>query len=260
MSSSWLVNYGIRRRVTKDTKTLVADHYPQIAQDLLKPLLRLFSHCIDVCNSDMTKFMIMLVVGLRTTMHRDFASRTQAELLSGEIPVFPSLPISVRSIAEILGLPKETIRRKVKELADAGWLAREHGRLYFTAAAYRQLAPIREQIEDLAARYYEVVAALKAGKIELFGSLMNSSHDSLRYDYEVSCPELDSLVEFARTVPGVYGSRMTGAGFGGCTVSLTTDEAVEEFKATVGEQYKKKTGIDASFYVCKAADGASRIR
>jgi DNA-binding GntR family transcriptional regulator len=110
----------------------------------------------------MTKFMIMLVVALRTTMHRDFASRTQAELISGEIPVFPSLPINVRSIAEILGLPKETVRRKVTELADSGWLAREHGRLYFTAAAYQQLAPVREQIEDLAARYYEVVAALKA--------------------------------------------------------------------------------------------------
>jgi DNA-binding Lrp family transcriptional regulator len=106
--------------------------------------------------------MIMLVVALRTTMHRDFESRTQTELLSGEIPVFPSLPISVRSIGEMLGLPKETIRRKVAELAEAGWLVREHGRLYFTAAAYQQLAPVRVQIEELAARYYEVVAALKA--------------------------------------------------------------------------------------------------
>ena len=86
--------------------------------------------------------------------------------MSGDIPVFPSLPISVRSVAEILGLPRETIRRKVTELADAGWLAREHGRLYFTAAAYQQLAPIREEIEGLAARYYEVVAALKAEALQ----------------------------------------------------------------------------------------------
>ncbi|MBP8247716.1 MAG: DeoR family transcriptional regulator [Phenylobacterium sp.] len=125
-------------------------------------MLGLFSHCLIACDNDITKFMIMLVVALRTTMHRDFVARTQGELLSGEVPVFPSLPISVRSVGETLGLPKETIRRKVTELANDGWLVREHGRLYFTAAAYQQLSPVREQIEELAARYYEVVAALKA--------------------------------------------------------------------------------------------------
>lgn len=149
----------------KDTKSLVADHYPQIARDLLRPLLYLFNHCLDTCDNDITKFMVMLVVALRTTMHRDFGTRTQEELLSGEIPVFPCLPVNGRSIAETLGLPKETIRRKVTELADAGWLVREHGRLYFTAAAYQQLAPVREHIEELAARYYEVVAALKSDQI-----------------------------------------------------------------------------------------------
>lgn len=148
--------------VLTDTKALVAECYPRIARDLLRPLLGLFSHCLIVCDNDITKFMIMLAVALRTTMHRDFMTRTQGELLSGEVPVFPSLPISVRSVGETLGLPKETIRRKVMELANDGWLVREHGRLYFTSAAYRQLSPAREQIEELAARYYEVVAALKA--------------------------------------------------------------------------------------------------
>jgi DNA-binding transcriptional regulator YhcF (GntR family) len=153
---------GYPDTVISDTKSLVAGYYPRIARDLLKPLLSLFSHCLDACDCDITKFMVMLVVAVRTTMHRDFGTFTPEQLISGEIPIFPCLPVSVRSVAEILGLPKETIRRKVTELADAGWLVREHGRLYFTAAAYQQLSPVREQIEDLAARYYEVVAALKS--------------------------------------------------------------------------------------------------
>lgn len=94
-------------------------------------------------------------------MHRDFSRRSQKELLSGAIPVLPGLGANTRSIAETLGIPKETVRRKVSELIEAGWLARERGKLYSTARAYQELAPVREQLETLAARYYEVVAALK---------------------------------------------------------------------------------------------------
>ncbi len=89
---------------------------------------------------------------------------------------------------------------------------------------------------------------------------MNASHDSLRDDYEVSCRELDVMVDAARSVTGVLGSRMTGAGFGGCTVSLVDVGAVERFRAEVGRQYKAATGIDPTFYVCRASDGASRIK
>ena len=76
-------------------------------------------------------------------------------------------------------------------------------------------------------RVLKSVEALRAGKIAAFGQLMNQSHESLRENYEVSCRELDAMVDAARKVPGVYGSRMTGAGFGGCTVSMVADEAVD---------------------------------
>jgi galactokinase len=103
------------------------------------------------------------------------------------------------------------------------------------------------------------VTALKAGDIAQFGQLMNASHDSLRDDYAVSCRELDVMVEAARKVEGVYGARMTGAGFGGCAVSLVAQEMTERFQQTVGAAYREATGLQATFYVCQASDGASRI-
>lgn len=108
-------------------------------------------------------------------------------------------------------------------------------------------------------RVVESVAALKAGNVKRFGELMNASHDSLRDDYEVSCLELDAMVDAARKVDGVYGARMTGAGFGGCTVSLVREDAVESFKEQVGREYREATGMEPKFYVCQASDGASRI-
>lgn len=109
------------------------------------------------------------------------------------------------------------------------------------------------------ARVLESVRALRAGDLAAFGRLMNASHDSLRDDYAVSCRELDALVESARQIEGVYGSRMTGAGFGGCTVSLVAEEAVETFQKEVGTAYQQATGLAASFYVCQASEGASRV-
>ena len=85
---------------------------------------------------------------------------------------------------------------------------------------------------------------------------MNASHTSLRDDYEVSCEEIDILVDEAWKIPGVLGSRITGGGFGGCTVSIVKEEAIEEFQEKVGEEYKKKTGIDAEFYIVDIGDGA----
>ena len=103
------------------------------------------------------------------------------------------------------------------------------------------------------------VMALAKGDINSFGKLMNESHISLRDDYEVSCEEIDLLVNLAWSVPGVLGSRMTGGGFGGCTVSLVKTDAVEQFKQIVGHGYKERTGLDAEFYVVNIGDGAHRI-
>ena len=109
------------------------------------------------------------------------------------------------------------------------------------------------------ARTAAAVEALKRGEIAYFGELMTASHVSLRDDYEVTGPELDALAEAAWQVEGVLGSRMTGGGFGGCTVSLVKDEAIETFKAFVGAEYEKKTGLKADFYVAEIGDGVSRL-
>jgi galactokinase len=106
------------------------------------------------------------------------------------------------------------------------------------------------------ARVLEAAEALKAGNLARFGRLMNESHRSLRDDYEVSCRELDLLVELASACDGVYGSRMTGGGFGGCTISLVQSAAVDRFRTTITESYKKETGITPDVYVCSATQGA----
>jgi len=108
-------------------------------------------------------------------------------------------------------------------------------------------------------RVTEAAAAIRRGDLKRFGRLMGESHASLRDDYEVSCAELDKLVEIAVAVPGVYGSRMTGGGFGGCTVSLVRSEAVGVFTQTVRDQYLEATGRVATIHVCDAADGAGRV-
>ncbi len=104
-------------------------------------------------------------------------------------------------------------------------------------------------------RTVKAVQALKENNIALFGELMNQSHDSLRDDYEVTGIELDTLVDEARKIDGVIGSRMTGAGFGGCTVSIVKDAAIEEFKEKVGSAYLKKIGYAADFYVVEVGGG-----
>lgn len=104
-------------------------------------------------------------------------------------------------------------------------------------------------------RTIKAVEALQANDIAQFGQLMNASHVSLRDDYEVTGIELDTLVEEAWKIDGVIGSRMTGAGFGGCTVSLVKDEAIDTFKKQVGEAYLAKIGYSADFYVVEVGDG-----
>lgn len=108
-------------------------------------------------------------------------------------------------------------------------------------------------------RTIKAVQALKANDIELFGKLMNASHVSLRDDYEVTGIELDTLVEEAWKVEGVIGSRMTGAGFGGCTVSIVKDDAVDTFIEKVGTAYKVAIGYAADFYVVQIGDGPAKL-
>lgn len=108
-------------------------------------------------------------------------------------------------------------------------------------------------------RTIKAVAALKAGDIEEFGKLMIASHDSLRDDYEVTGKELDTLVASALKQDGVIGSRMTGAGFGGCTVSIVKNDNIDVFIENVGKEYKDTIGYAADFYVVEVGDGAGTI-
>ncbi len=108
-------------------------------------------------------------------------------------------------------------------------------------------------------RTSDAVKALKAGDLESFGQLMNASHVSLRDDYEVTGPELDCMAEEAWKIDGVIGSRMTGGGFGGCTVSLVKDEAIDTFIKEVGAAYEAKIGIKPEFYIAEIGDGACKI-
>ena len=109
------------------------------------------------------------------------------------------------------------------------------------------------------ARTIRAVSALRVGNITRLGELMNQSHISLRDDYEVSCRELDFLAERAWNTPGVIGSRMTGGGFGGCTISLIEEDAVESYKETISEAYRAEFGIFPTFITAYAGDGAREL-
>ena len=108
-------------------------------------------------------------------------------------------------------------------------------------------------------RVVAAASALKESDVPKFGELMNQSHKSLRDDYEVSCAESDLMVDLARKVEGVYGSRMTGGGFGGCIVNLVHGDSVDEFQSRVVAGYKDATGLTPEIYVCKAVNGTEEL-
>lgn len=108
-------------------------------------------------------------------------------------------------------------------------------------------------------RTLQAVAALKENNLKRFGELMNDSHISLRDDYEVTGIELDTLVEAAWEQPGVIGSRMTGAGFGGCTVSIVETDAIDNFVKNVGDIYRRDIGYHADFYIVEIGDGPAAL-
>jgi galactokinase len=106
-------------------------------------------------------------------------------------------------------------------------------------------------------RVLDAVEALRKADLIRLGALMNASHASLRHLYEVSCPELDRLVELTQSHPGTYGARMTGAGFGGCTVAVLKSAALDDYVHTIVPKYEKETGRKAEIHLCKAVAGVS---
>jgi galactokinase len=129
-------------------------------------------------------------------------------------------------------------------------------------AAYGAYLPeeVRKRAEHIVKEIHRVeqaVQVLRRGEAILFGGLMYAGHVSLRDLYEVSCPELDLLVSATRSIPGCYGARLTGAGFGGCTVNLVAAEKAEAFVRALHDEYQQKTGRNAAIYICQASEGAS---
>jgi galactokinase len=120
---------------------------------------------------------------------------------------------------------------------------------------YRRCRHIASENE----RVNAAAAALGRADLTGFGRLMRESHRSLRDDYEVSCDELDLMVRIAEQIDGVYGARMTGGGFGGCTVNVVRTDAVARFRSLIAQRYAQGTGHAPEIYVCEAADGAARI-
>lgn len=117
----------------------------------------------------------------------------------------------------------------------------------------------RHVVEEIA-RTLRAIPLLKQGNIQEFGRIMNQCHVSLRDLYEVSIPELNTMVEIAQSLPGCYGARLTGAGFGGCTVNLVDHSMAESFGAQLAARYQSQTGLKPEIYVCRASDGARVIR
>jgi galactokinase len=140
-----------------------------------------------------------------------------------------------------------------------------------SALSFAEFMDIKDMIEDETVfrrarhvisennRVLKAIDALKNNELEEFGKLMNESHDSLKEDYEVTGKELDTLVDEARKIDGVLGSRMTGAGFGGCTVSLVNVNSIDDFQLKVGKNYYDRTGLIPEFYVGEVGDGVKQL-
>ena len=143
--------------------------------------------------------------------------------------------------------------KNLAELSQADFEQVEHA--ITDEVAHRRARHVVGEVQ----RTKDAVESLQQGNIDTFGKLMTQSHISLRDDYEVTGLQLDSLAEAAWKVEGVLGSRMTGGGFGGCTVSLVRDEAIPTFIEQVGAEYTEKTGLKADFYIAEIGDGAHRV-
>jgi galactokinase len=165
-------------------------------------------------------------------------------------------------------LGQSAYRDRVRECAEAAAALgveslRDVDMPAFEAAAAR-IAPVpRKRARHVVgedARVEAFLDASRAGDLRRMGELFVASHRSLQHDYEVSCEELDFLVDTAITVPGVYGARMTGGGFGGCTVNLLEPGAVDAFERQVGAAYQERFGKAPVMYRCKPSAGAGEIK
>ncbi len=153
----------------------------------------------------------------------------------------------VRRLAEVLP--------NVRALRDVTLAGLEKYRERLTSIVYKRCRHVITENE----RVGQMASALESNNAELIGKLMDASHRSLRDDYEVSCPELDLMMSLAMQLEGVHGARMTGAGFGGCTVNMVDADLAAQFQSRVAAAYFAETGRRPEIYICEASDGAGRV-
>ena len=144
----------------RDPLPVLRRRYPQLAKDLIGPLLETLHAGREVLDGDLDKFLIVLVVGMRTAEDRRTAALNFEDVLSGAVDEYPSLSTNVRSIADSTGIPKESVRRKVAALVEAGWIRRDENALSLAPHASRMLTGFRERLFLMAIRYHETLAEL----------------------------------------------------------------------------------------------------
>ena len=143
----------------------------------------------------------------------------------------------------------------IRSLRDVSFEDLERNRARLSDVVYRRCRHVITENQ----RVERAATMLEQGNFDEFGKLMGASHQSLRDDYEVSCRELDTMVDLASGEPGVYGARMTGGGFGGCTINLVAAEQAQNFAKHMTAGYEKTTGLKPELYISSAADGASQV-
>lgn len=140
---------------------LLRRQYPYLAKDLLAPFLEVLDAGRQACDGDLDKLLIVLAVGMRTAEDRRVLDLDMDDILSGAVDTYPSLSTNVRSIADSTGIPKESVRRKVAALVEAGWIRREENNLSLAPHASRQLTGFREQLFQMAIRNHQTMLSVE---------------------------------------------------------------------------------------------------
>jgi len=215
--------------------------------------------------------MDMFAVGMGSADHAIFLNCLTLEFK--RIPfILNGYKLIIANTNKKRGLADSKYNERVQECKEAIDAIRPHIPVnHLGEIGFMQFFKIQELIEDERVRrrarhvisenqrVLNAVSCLHKNDLLQFGALMNASHESLRDNYEVTGIELDTLVEEAWKINGVIGSRMTGAGFGGCTVSIVRDDVVEKFIHQAGDNYRQKTRLTASFYIAEVSDGTREI-
>jgi len=216
---------------------------------------------VIICNSGVEKQKTRSQYNVRVAecrlavalLRRDYPRITHLRDVSAE-----ALAIAPDAVlAKIESLPQTLTMADIEADADLAGVLRSLNTPFAATQTFAPRARARHVVTENE-RVLAGVAALRRGDAAAFGALMNAAHQSMSRDYEASCPEVDALAEIARSVPGVVGARVTGAGWGGCVVAVA-DDAASDFAEIVAPAYRAATGLETDIFVCRSGPGASLV-